>query len=163
MQAGKSAVMGFEANGGLMLASDFTTPGGAVTALPTRDCFLPILAVLFEAVRNNLSVSELASRQLLAVALSDRLEHYELSRSTALMSHLRASDANLAAFLAPIGAPASKTDIDGLRVTLTDASIIHLRPSGNAPEMRCYVEASTQQAADELMAKGLRAIAGWGS
>ena len=30
---------------------------------------------------------------------------------------------------------------DGLRMSLSDSTIIHLRPSGNAPEFRCYVEA----------------------
>ncbi|WP_369922687.1 hypothetical protein [Marinomonas polaris] len=31
-------------------------------------------------------------------------------------------------------------ETDGLRMTLNSGDIIHLRPSGNAPELRCYVE-----------------------
>ena len=77
------------------------------------------------------------------------------------MAHLRGSRENLAAFLAPIGLPASVSDIDGLRVMLADGGVIHLRPSGNAPEMRCYVEAGTEAAAQALMAKGLGLIRAW--
>ncbi len=77
------------------------------------------------------------------------------------MEHLRASDENLASFLQPIGAVATKSDIDGLRVTLKDARIIHFRPSGNAPEMRCYVEAGSESAALDLLHSGLDRIRGW--
>ncbi len=79
------------------------------------------------------------------------------------MAHLRASPANLAAFLQPIGDVDSTSDIDGLRVTLTDRRIIHFRPSGNAPEMRCYVEAKTESAATDLLAAGLKRIRAWAS
>jgi phosphomannomutase len=34
-------------------------------------------------------------------------------------------------------------ETDGLRMTLADERTIHLRPSGNAPELRCYAEAET--------------------
>jgi phosphomannomutase len=67
----------------------------------------------------------------------------------------------LAAFLGPVGTPATVSDIDGLRATFADGAVIHLRPSGNAPEMRCYVEAETEAAAQILMAKGLELIRAW--
>lgn len=70
------------------------------------------------------------------------------------MTHLRASRDNLEAFLAPVGTVKALSDIDGLRVALTDGSTIHFRPSGNAPEMRCYVEAANQDAAETLLNKG---------
>jgi phosphomannomutase len=40
---------------------------------------------------------------------------------------------------------------DGFRITLDNNSIVHLRPSGNAPELRCYAEADTQDAAYKLV------------
>ncbi len=52
---------------------------------------------------------------------------------------------------------ASASDIDGLRFTLASGDVIHYRPSGNAPELRCYTEASTAERADELLAWGLKA------
>ncbi|KHS55066.1 hypothetical protein RB23_02705, partial [Francisella tularensis subsp. holarctica] len=39
---------------------------------------------------------------------------------------------------------------DGVRVTLTNQDIIHLRPSGNAPEFRCYTEAASDEQAKSL-------------
>jgi len=35
---------------------------------------------------------------------------------------------------------------------------VHVRPSGNAPELRLYVEASDKAGAEALMAAGLAAL-----
>ncbi|EKO3607624.1 hypothetical protein M6C35_002538 [Vibrio metschnikovii] len=40
---------------------------------------------------------------------------------------------------------------DGLRMTLNDGDIIHLRPSGNAPELRFYVESNSSRRALDLI------------
>ncbi|MFP5077578.1 phosphomannomutase [Rhizobium sp. YIM 134829] len=154
-------VMGFEANGGTLTASDFSINGGTLTALPTRDSFLPALATLSFAADRKLSLSALARSYALPVALSDRLEQFPTETSSALMAELRSSPAALAAFLAPIGRPASVSDIDGLRVTLESGAVIHFRPSGNAPEMRCYVEAQDDAAAQHLLKDGLARIRSW--
>lgn len=62
----------------------------------------------------------------------------------------------LAAFLAALGeAPASTDETDGLRVFLASGRILHVRPSGNAPELRLYVEAETTDIAGVLLARGL--------
>jgi phosphomannomutase len=37
-----------------------------------------------------------------------------------------------------------------LRITFANEEIIHLRPSGNAPEFRCYAEAATDERAREI-------------
>ncbi len=158
LASGKKAVVGFEANGGFLTASPFSAAGGEIAALPTRDCFLPLLAALYLAASRNLSVSKLADTFNMPVTSADRIQDFAQSRSSALMSYLTASDENLAAFLAPMGAIAGKSTIDGLRVTLADGRIIHFRPSGNAPEMRCYVEAETEDLADELLHRGLSLI-----
>ena len=39
---------------------------------------------------------------------------------------------------------------DGVRMIFDSAEVIHLRPSGNAPEFRCYNEAATAARAAEL-------------
>ena len=161
LAADRQGVIGFEANGGLMLGSDFEVAGGVLKALPTRDSFLPALAVLGTAAKAGQSLSALATAYSLPVALSDRLENFAVERSAALMAHLRASPDNLAGFVAPLGQVKSVSDIDGLRVTLADDSVVHVRPSGNAPEMRCYVEAKDQAAAEALLAKGLATLSVW--
>jgi phosphomannomutase len=161
LTTGKTSVMGFEANGGVLTASEFAVAGGALAPLPTRDSFLPILATLSLAASEKKPLSQVAASFALAHAAADRLENFPVETSAALMAHLRASDDHLAAFLAPLGVIASKSDIDGLRVTLVNRRIIHLRPSGNAPEMRCYVEAATAQDAEALLAQGLALIRNW--
>lgn len=162
LAAGKDAVMGFEANGGLLTASSFIVNGETLSPLPTRDSFLPVLAVLSLAAKKKQSLSDLAASYRLPVAAADRLENFSQEKSAALMSHLRASPDNLANFLSSVGSVKSTSDIDGLRVALTDGSTIHFRPSGNAPEMRCYVEAANQQEAEQLLQKGLGLIRNFG-
>ncbi len=161
LKAGETSVMGFEANGGLLTGSAFTVNGRVIDPLPTRDSFLPMLAVLSLAADQKKPLSEIAASFSLPFAAADRLENFPVETSAALMAHLRASDDNLAAFLAPIGAVAAKSDIDGLRITLKDARVVHFRPSGNAPEMRCYVEARTEKDARDLLADGLGLIRAW--
>ena len=69
------------------------------------------------------------------------------------------------AWLAPFGEVDTLNRVDGLRATLSNGSVVHLRPSGNAPEMRCYVEATsdgeaflTAQVALELIYKSALAF-----
>jgi phosphomannomutase len=159
--AGDTEIVGFEANGGTLTGSDFTVAGGTLKALPTRDSFLPAIATLSLLAKAKQPLSRVVADHPLAFAAADRLENFPVETSAALMAHLRASDENLAAFLAPIGSVVSKSDIDGLRATLEDGRIIHLRPSGNAPEMRCYVEAQDEQEASKLLAQGLDLIRRW--
>lgn len=158
---GQAKVMGFEANGGVLVGSQFTTSSGTLAALPTRDSFLPILATLFLAKQSGKPLSESVSDFALPVAAAGRLENFPVSESSALMDHLRADPQKLTDFLAPIGAFVSVSNIDGLRVLLADNSVIHLRPSGNAPEMRCYVEAADLALAETLLEKGLSLVQQW--
>ncbi|MBD9374228.1 phosphomannomutase [Rhizobium sp. ARZ01] len=158
---GAKAVVGFEANGGTLTATPCTVNGKVLAALPTRDSFLPALAVLALAAERGEPLSAVASSFHLPVAAADRLENYPIETSAPLMTMLRSGPGAVAAFLAPIGIPARISDIDGLRVTLADKRIIHFRPSGNAPEMRCYVEAATDDAAQTLLHQGLTLIRDW--
>lgn len=89
------------------------------------------------------------------------MENFSGETSSALMTYLRADERNVADFLKPIGETKAITDIDGLRVALKGGRIIHFRPSGNAPEMRCYVEAENHTAATTLLRSGLSRIEEW--
>ncbi|OLP59305.1 phosphomannomutase [Xaviernesmea oryzae] len=155
---GMGGVIGFEANGGTLTASDFIIDGTRLRALPTRDSMLPVLAILQLAAERRMPLSAVVRSYALPVALSDRLENFPLETSSALMAHLRGAQEGLASFLAPIGEIGRVSDIDGLRVRLKDGRIIHFRPSGNAPEMRCYVEARTESQAEALLSEGLGLI-----
>lgn len=155
---GRSKVLGFEANGGLLTGSVFAPSGKELSPLPTRDSFMPILAALWTSSQTRKKLSDLAADFSLPFAMADRLENFPVEASSALMSHLKDAREHLEAFLAPIGAVRSTSDVDGLRVTLEDGCIIHLRPSGNAPEMRCYVEARSEEDAEQLLQHSLDLI-----
>ncbi|PDV85668.1 phosphomannomutase [Rhizobium sp. H4] len=161
LAAGGVHVAGFEANGGVLIANDFNVNDHVLRALPTRDCFVPILATLSLAASRRQLLSVIAASHHLPFAAADRLENFPVETSARLMAYLRSGSASLTAFLQPIGEVGSFSDIDGLRVTLTDRRITHFRPSGNAPEMRCYVEAESAAAAAALLQTSLERIRWW--
>jgi phosphomannomutase len=154
MAQARGKVVGFEANGGVLLGSDVTVNGTMLSAMPTRDAMLPILAVLGAARAAAQTLSQLVATLPSRVARSDRLEHVPAERSALLLERLR-TDA--AGFFAPQGKIAATSDIDGLRFELAGGDVIHYRPSGNAPELRCYTEAATAERAEALLAWGLKA------
>ena len=45
---------------------------------------------------------------------------------------------------------------DGLRIFLEGDEIVHFRPSGNAPELRCYAESATQERSEYLVQASLQ-------
>ncbi len=50
---------------------------------------------------------------------------------------------------------------DGVRITFESEEVIHLRPSGNAPEFRCYSEAASEARAVEINKLCTSIMAGW--
>ncbi len=153
------AVVGFEANGGLLLGTDVTINGKVLSALPTRDAVLPILAVLATAARLGQSVAGLVATLPVRAALADRLAEVPGERSAAFLADLADTDGYADRFFAPVGEIESLSRTDGLRFALTSGDTIHYRASGNAPELRCYVEGITPERASELLAWGLAAAA----
>ncbi len=154
-------VVGYEANGGFLLGSAVERPredgAAALAALPTRDALLPILSLLAMASERGCPLSRLTAGLPARCTASDRLQAFETARSRRLLDHLGSSPGALASFFAELGAVADVNQVDGLRVTLANGEIVHLRPSGNAPELRCYAEADSAARATELSRWGLRA------
>ncbi|PZO75760.1 MAG: phosphomannomutase [Mesorhizobium amorphae] len=155
VNAGKTAVLGFEANGGVLAGTAFALGPRTLGALPTRDSVLPILAVLFTAASRKVRVADLVEELKLPVSRSDRVQDFPSDAGQRLLAELSGDVGKLQAFLGEIGQVASFDTVDGLRVALRDGPTIHFRASGNAPEMRCYVEADTPELADRLLARGM--------
>lgn len=153
------AVVGFEANGGTLLGSDVVVDGHPLTALPTRDAVLPILAVLATAQRRGVSLAGLVQSLPVRAARSDRLAEVPGERSAELLRRLAEEPGYAAQFFAPVGEVQTVSSIDGLRFGLVSGDTVHYRASGNAPELRCYVEGITHERADELLQWGLDAAA----
>jgi phosphomannomutase len=91
-----------------------------------------------------------------AVALSNRLQNVPQDKTAAFIARLDSDDPSFrdAAF-ATQGGVAARDRRDGLRLTLGDGASAHVRASGNAPELRVYVEAPTQGAAEALLVEAL--------
>lgn len=156
---GLPTVVGYEANGGFLMASQASLGEARLDSLPTRDSTLPILAVLHQARCDNTSLSELVASLRLPVSLSGRLQDYPSEASGALMAWLAQGSGTLSSFLG--GEVDKMDDTDGLRCQFANGEIVHLRPSGNAPEMRCYVEAASEERASNLLARMLQRLSDW--
>ncbi|MEW6517774.1 MAG: phosphomannomutase [candidate division FCPU426 bacterium] len=53
-------------------------------------------------------------------------------------------------------APVARINVvDGIRITFENHDVAHIRPSGNAPQLRIYATANTQERADEIVRLGL--------
>jgi phosphomannomutase len=166
---GKQRVCGWEANGGFLTGSPITRNGATLAPLPTRDAGLPILGVLFAAEQHGLSLVDLFARLPKRFSRAALLKQFP--RATALKIVARFSppalgDAirkDLSQFFAPVlgFAGIDRVDYtDGVRVLFTNGDVAHVRPSGNADELRIYAVADTQERADAIAAMGVEEPAG---
>jgi phosphomannomutase len=160
LAAGGTRVCGYEANGGFLLGSDILSDGRVLTALPTRDAVLPILAALV-ASRGVGGLTALEAGLPARVTYSDRIQAFPLDDSKRLFAHLQdddaaVRDARLASYFAgPHGGLVGVDLTDGIRMTMADGVVVHLRGSGNAPELRCYTEANDAITAVQANARAL--------
>ncbi|GAD79644.1 phosphomannomutase [Vibrio ezurae] len=152
-----SSVAGFEANGGFLLGSDIEINAQTLKALPTRDAVLPAIMLL--------SASKCSSIVSLVDALpkrfthSDRIQNFATAKSVGILEDGKLNPQQLINKLNLDGLSVVDVNtVDGLRLTLSDNTIVHLRPSGNAPELRCYTEASDTKHASDLVTKVLAAV-----
>jgi len=153
-------VAGYEANGGFLLGTDVERQGRMLKALPTRDAVLPIIAVLSMARERGCRLSELTRGLPARFTASDRLQNFATDLSRELIQRLIDDPAQLPALLAPQSGELVHVDTtDGLRASFASGDIVHLRPSGNAPELRCYSEASSQTHAEALCLACLERLA----
>ncbi|NOH54512.1 phosphomannomutase [Vibrio coralliilyticus] len=145
-----TAIAGFEANGGYLLGSDLELNGKQLAALPTRDAVLPVLMLLLAAQET--SISELVKSLPKRFTYSDRIQNFATEKSLELVSKGTESPQVLIEKLGFDGASVCEVDTtDGLRLTLADERILHLRPSGNAPELRCYSESNEEIEAKQMV------------
>jgi phosphomannomutase len=155
---GARCVVGFEANGGFLLGSAVDRPRGRLAALPTRDALLPICLIVSEAARRKVAVSSLLKSLPPRATASDRLPSIPPEDSEALLRTLSADRGETARFIATVAhSPIDRLDLaDGIRVVLESGDIVHLRASGNAPELRCYCECAAPDEARRLVDRVLR-------
>lgn len=147
-------IAGFEANGGFLLGSNIELAGKPLAALPTRDAVLPFLMLLAAAGKRG--ISQLVAALPQRFTHSDRIQHFPTTHSQTILAVGKAEPQALLAKLGLAAGRISEVDTtDGLRMSLKDGRILHLRPSGNAPELRCYVEADNPADAQQCVSEVL--------
>jgi phosphomannomutase len=190
-------IVGWEANGGFLTASDIALTKGTLAALPTRDSTLPILANLFAAATQGISLSVLWDQLPARFSRAGLIDNFPVAVSQAILANLipsgetvevefdgaqrvidrsraDATPTPLAAGIAEDWQQRKKTlsrfftaalgfdDImrinvlDGVRIYFKNGDVAHIRPSGNAPQLRIYANSDSQARADEIVDLALR-------
>ncbi|CDX11136.1 Phosphomannomutase [Mesorhizobium sp. ORS 3324] len=152
---GGRCVVGFEANGGVLLGSPVEKDGRTLPALQTRDSMLPILCALSAIAKTGRPLAEIAADFRFLAGASGRLEGVPSENSASFLGKLAGDAAYADKIFAVLGGVANIDNRDGVRITVHNGEVVHFRASGNAPELRCYVEAKAESRADELLGWGL--------
>lgn len=149
-------ICGYEANGGFLLGTPVELEGRSLAALPTRDAILPMVAVLVAAKQRGVSLSSLQGQLPPRYTFSDRLQNFPTEQSKAFLAQLQGASALktlelITETFGKLAGTATAFDTtDGLRIAFENSDVIHLRASGNAPELRCYTESNTTERATSL-------------
>ena len=155
--ATNSSVAGFEANGGFLLGTP-VPEYPSLAPLPTRDAVLPVVALLAEVTARGKKLSQLIAELPQRFTASDRLQNFPTEKSKALLTKWSTELTLLHQALHLPADIVSSDTTDGLRCTLASGQIVHLRPSGNAPEFRCYIEDISDSAAEGLLNTVLKGL-----
>ncbi|MEO0945704.1 MAG: phosphomannomutase [Pseudomonadota bacterium] len=155
MAAGVGSVAGYEPNGGFLLGWD-ATGTATLPKLMTRDSTLPLVATLAQTTADGVSLSAMLERLPIRRTATDRLQDVPREKSLALVDDILAGDMSMMPDM--LGSLSGTDTTDGVRLTFDTARVVHIRPSGNAPELRCYVEAESSEAASEVLVSVLDSL-----
>jgi len=158
-EASAHPVVGFEANGGFLLGDDVVLSAGAMPRLPTRDAILPAVAALVLARREGKSLSALAATLPPRFMKADRVKNVAADSARVFLGQIEASEDFRTEFDSRIAAPVDMSVLDGVRMALSNGDTVHFRQSGNAPEMRLYVETGSQAATETLLGELIAKLA----
>jgi phosphomannomutase len=141
--------------------------GKCLSPLPTRDAVLVAVTILLSAKRRGVPISRLAADLPKRFTASDRIKDFPTELSQARLTAMSSGDIDHdkkvlnTVFAESFGKVSEIDTTDGLRVTFLSGEIAHLRPSGNAPELRAYTEADTPVRAAEMNRVCMEILAGW--
>jgi phosphomannomutase len=114
------------------------------------------------SIKERVPISELVSALPQRFTVSQKLKAFPAERSRARIREFEeGGNESIEAFFGMLGPVAGVDTTDGLRITFESGEILHLRPSGNAPEFRCYTEADSEARARDINETGLRIMETW--
>jgi phosphomannomutase len=144
-------VVGFEANGGFLLQDDIMLANGLLARLPTRDAVLPAVACLVLAKAGGLSLSALAATLPPRFMKADRVKEVPGDKAKIFLGEMEMSRTFRHTFDPRLAEPMEISTLDGVRMAFANGDTVHFRQSGNAPEMRIYVETGSAEATSSLL------------
>jgi phosphomannomutase len=150
-EATRHPVVGFEANGGFLLEDDVRLAHGTLGRLPTRDAILPAVACLALARSEGKSLSDLAATLPPRFMKADRVKDVPAENAKLFLEQIETSADFRTEFDKRIASPVEIATLDGVRMLFSNGDTVHFRQSGNAPEMRIYVETSSQAGTERLL------------
>ena len=158
-----AAVAGYEANGGFLLATPVRKNDYVLSPLPTRDALIVLLSIVHSSVQQKLSISQLSAQLPQRYTYSDRIKDFAVEKSQQLLGRYTQGSAaeqksSIERDFPLFGDVADINTLDGLRITFSSGDIIHFRPSGNAPEFRCYSESTSMEQAQAINQSALKTI-----
>ena len=174
---GARRVVGWEANGGFLTLGDIVEGDRILKSLPTRDAALPLVLALSVARQRGVSLSELFAQLPRRFGKAGLIDQFPTESSRALLARfMPAVGGSTVAASEPVAVQAALREdlerffrrddgfgramrlntLDGIRLFFDNGEIAHIRPSGNAPQLRFYAVAGTQARADEMAALALR-------
>ena len=156
-------VVGYEANGGFLQQTPIENQEKVLSHLPTRDAIIVPLTIILLAKQASLTISELLDTLPQRFTYSDRIKNFPTKLSKQLIESMTKGDVSkqkmtISTLLNLQQGIANIDTTDGLRTTLKDADVVHLRPSGNAPELRCYTESGSVEQAKILNEKTISVL-----
>ncbi|MDR1924380.1 MAG: phosphomannomutase [Planctomycetaceae bacterium] len=165
VKQGYKRVVGYEANGGFLTASSMLLDEDALERpfdlLPTRDPAIVHVAMLCSARKIGVPLSGLVNHLPRRSVMSDRLRNFPTDLAQREIDELASSPETVQLVFASLGELVTYDLTDGIRVVFGDGDIVHLRPSGNAPELRCYAESVTKERATTLLCKTMNILDSW--
>ncbi|WP_435656770.1 phosphomannomutase [Brucella pituitosa] len=144
-------VVGFEANGGFLLGDDVMLKSGLLRRLPTRDSVLPIVAVLAQAKEKGMRLSQMVATLPSRFMKADRVKEVPADRAAPFLHAIETSQSFRSNFSPLIAEPESISTVDGVRMAFGNGDTVHFRQSGNAPEMRIYIETDSAEKTDRML------------
>ncbi len=157
------SVVGWEVNGGFLTGTEVEREGAVLSPLPTRDALLPILCAIKAAQESEQSLSKLFSTLPQRFTQAGLIDNFPNETSAEIITMLSRNDDAATDLLesvfskeAGFGEVLTIDSTDGVRIIFDNGDVAHLRPSGNAPQLRIYSNADTQERADQIVADGVR-------
>lgn len=152
-RAAAHPVVGFEANGGFLLGDDVALKSGLLNRLPTRDSVLPAVAVLVQAKDQGVRLSEMVATLPSRFMKADRVKEVSADRAAPFLRAIETSQSFRFSFSPLIAEPESISTVDGVRMAFANGDTVHFRQSGNAPEMRIYIETDSAEKTDRMLSE----------